>query len=96
MTNTTTPGTTPAHPVTPEKRLMAAVLNDALDVVGAPGGRHRRKLVRATYAWFASDDTEWPFSFRNICAVLGIDPFALREVVGRHAHGRVAYQRLAA
>ena len=78
----------------PEKRLMAAVLNDALDVVAHPEP-NRNGLVRQTYAWFASDDVDWPFSFRNICVVLGIDPLTVRAVVSRHHRPRRVH-RLAA
>jgi hypothetical protein len=70
------------------KRLMAAVLNDALAVIEHRDGPQRRKLVRETEEWFASDDVTWPFSFRNVCAVLGVDPAGVRRVVERHPHGR--------
>jgi hypothetical protein len=64
----------------PERRLVRAVLEDALDVF--------RKHVRTGQApglfaeveeWFASDDTGWPFAFVNVCDVLGIDAAWLRS-----------------
>jgi hypothetical protein len=87
MTTSTTKQATPIDRAG-TKRLMAAVLNDALAVIEQRGGRERRKVMRETEDWFASDDVTWPFSFRNVCAVLGVDPFAVRRVVRRHLDGR--------
>ncbi len=68
-------------PCLPERRLMAAVLEEALYTYFASGGRetpaHRRAYWDAA-AWFASDDTAWPFSFLNICAGLGLDAPSIR------------------
>jgi hypothetical protein len=94
MTTTTTTPETVCGAVMPEKRLMAAVLNDALDVVAHPE-TNPKGLVRQTYAWFASDDGDFTFSFRNVCAVLGIDPLSVRAVVARHDRPRRLH-RLAA
>src|SRR5438874_1232578 len=54
----------------PEKRLMLAVLNDALLTLA----RHRgaadyraQKRVSEVDVWVASDDVEWPFAFVNVC-----------------------------
>ena len=62
---------------TPEQRLMAAVLEDAIDVYRHPA-RNRRRLVRGTEAWFRSDDRSWLFSFVRICTTLGLDPDPIR------------------
>ena len=96
MTTTTMIPRNPArHAALPEQHLMAAVLNDALDVIAQPDALSRRRVVRETHEWFASDDTAWPFSLRNVCTRLGIDPLAIRAVVARHADARHTH-RLAA
>lgn len=66
----------------PEKRLMLAVLEDAVatyrrsaTTAGAAAARERAAVA----AWFASDDTAWPFAFLNICHVLGFEPGWLRD-----------------
>ena len=65
----------------PERRLMAAVLEEALYTYLASAGReslpHRRARWDAA-EWFASDDAAWPFSFLNICAGLGLDAPSIR------------------
>ena len=80
-----------AAPATsPEKRLMLAVLDDALDIyrkhAHAPGRRWRRSVAE-TESWLFSDDTSWPFSFVNVCQMLGIDVDWLRMQL-RQADGR--------
>jgi len=71
-----------------EKRLMLAVLRDAIDILSrGPGvnGPRRRHLFEETVGWFASDDVEWPFSFVNVCDGLGVDSRAIRGAVRRRA-----------
>jgi hypothetical protein len=72
------------HPLTmrskwqmPEQRLMAAVLDDAIDVYRHPA-RHRRRARREAETWLRSDDQSWLFSFARICETLGLDPHAVR------------------
>lgn len=76
----------PAGPgsLQPEKRLMLAVLEDAVllhlrDPAVAPG----------TAEWFASDDTSWPFSFANLCDSLGFDRDAVRTALQRRRDRRL-------
>jgi len=75
----------------PEKRLMLAVLENALlPLLRNPARRHgrmveRRPLTAEVKAWIASDAQGWPFSFLNICHVLGLDEDALRAALLRHA-----------
>ncbi|TMA39085.1 MAG: hypothetical protein E6J79_04540 [Deltaproteobacteria bacterium] len=70
----------------PEKRLMLAVLEQALATLGrcahAPGG-HGRHLVREVERWVASTDTRWPFAFQNICDTLGVDAGYIRAGIVR-------------
>jgi hypothetical protein len=71
-----------ARAARPERRLLLAVLNDALDTyrkhADLPGRRHRR-LFAETEQWLFSDDVAWPFSFMNLCHALGIDADWLRR-----------------
>jgi hypothetical protein len=70
----------------PEEALMLAVLEDAVShfqqytFAENPAGR---QLFRETEEWIWSDDETWPFSFVNICYVLGFDPDALRQGLKR-------------
>ena len=70
----------------PEKRLMAAVLKDAIQIyqafTGRPTSRARRYLVELE-DWFASDDMVYPFAFRRICEALALDPGWVRDGLTR-------------
>jgi hypothetical protein len=61
----------------PERRLAAAVLEDAVDeyrrYATATTRRGRRRFGEVA-EWFASDDATWPFSFHNVCNALGLNP----------------------
>jgi hypothetical protein len=71
----------------PYKRLMAAVLQTAVD--DRWGSIHRRvprqwthdeiQGVRRATAYVASTDRAWPFSFENLCEALGIEASVLRQ-----------------
>ena len=70
----------------PEKRLMFAVLSDAVDIVmtaSATTNIRRRMLFHETAAWIRSDDREWPYSFVNLCDSLGFDAERLRVGLAR-------------
>ncbi len=75
-------------PVTgqPEKRLMLAVLEDAVSdfqkYATAWSGRGRRLFVEAD-AWFKSDSTDRLLDFENICQVLALDPSFVRDGLRR-------------
>jgi|SRR5262245_36589647 len=65
----------------PEKLLMAAVLEDAIDCYQRYATSQRRKWQRVfaeAEAWFMEEDGDWLFSFANICAVLGLSPGFIR------------------
>jgi hypothetical protein len=70
----------------PERRLMFAVLQDAVECFQkyrfARGNKASRLFKDAT-AWFFEDDYERPFSFINICESFGIDPGYLRKGLSR-------------
>lgn len=76
---------TPAGINQPEKRLMEAVLGDALDCF-QKGKRsnvsaHIRKLAEEAKAWFLSDESNWPFSFIAICHALDLNPDNIRKQI---------------
>lgn len=66
------------HALDPEKRLMLAILEDAVKsfqgAVERPSGNSR-----TAETWILRDDPEWPFSFDNVCEFLDIDPYYLRD-----------------
>ncbi|MGH8007342.1 MAG: hypothetical protein ACREQ3_10060 [Candidatus Binatia bacterium] len=70
----------------PEKRLMLAVMEDAIStfqksVYGIT--RRQRRLLKETEEWIGSADIAWPFSFENICAALDIEADYLRTGLKR-------------
>ena len=70
----------------PEKRLMLAVLSDAIELVLRDGGAvNARKaiLIRRAAEWISSNDRGWAFSFVNICEALGVEPERLRKGIAR-------------
>jgi len=69
-----------------ERRLMVAILEDAVDVYRKQSGardRKRQALFQDAEAWIESDDKHWIFSFENICDVLSIDAGYLRSGLRR-------------
>jgi hypothetical protein len=65
----------------PEKRLMFAVLEEALVDYAKLGGSTRpsaRHALAELEAWFVGRGDRWPFSFERICDALDIDPDYLR------------------
>ena len=68
--------------IQPEKRLMFAVLLDAVECFQdyAPSVRYKPDpLFKDSEEWIFEDDHEWPFSFINICEALEIDPQYVRK-----------------
>jgi hypothetical protein len=67
-----------------EKALAAGVLRQAAgdlrrfreseDAVG-------REMYRDARSWFVSNDTEWPYSFLNVCELLSISAEDIRDEV---------------
>jgi len=66
----------------PEKRLMLAVLEEAVAAYQklscATTPYARREFLEAQ-SWIESDEMQWPFSFCNICEALGLDATAVRR-----------------
>ena len=70
----------------PEKRLMFAVLLDAVECFQQYHSGRRSKATRLfsdTEGWIFRDDHEWPFSFINVCEAVEIDPHYLRNGLSR-------------
>jgi len=68
----------------PERRLMFAVLLDAVIQLQ----RHNSSGSVEAEHWIRSEDDESPFSFRNVCEALGIEPTYL-------ARGLLAWRAIA-
>lgn len=77
----------------PEKMLMLAVLEDAIDHYRqflSARDAHEKNACREAADWFWSDQTDWPFSYKNICDALGFDPDYLRQGLFRTIPNRLA------
>ena len=79
-----------------EKRLMIAVLKDAVECLEKYRGS-RSSIGQCQYLsaieWVEDTDTDWLFSFTNICDLLGFDPEYLREVLLKREHRYIKPQR---
>jgi len=66
----------------PEKRLMLAVLEDAIacfqKYIHARDGKGKT-LFRDATEWIEEEDADWLFSFENVCESLGFNPQYVRE-----------------
>jgi hypothetical protein len=66
----------------PERRLMAAVLEDAIlcyrRYMTVHGGK-RKNIFRETEDWIFDDSSDWLLSFDSVCEVLGLDPESVRQ-----------------
>jgi hypothetical protein len=66
----------------PERKLMLAVLQDAINCfqanVMAQSGR-RKKLFKDTEDWIMAQDDNWIFSFVSICEILRLNPEYVRR-----------------
>jgi hypothetical protein len=64
-----------------QRALMHAVLQDAILCLRghAYPTRDRARLAAEAEHWVKSTNRRWPFSFESVCAVLGLDPDALRQ-----------------
>jgi hypothetical protein len=83
----------------PENRLMLAVLEEALVTfqrgLNSPIPERRKRFCEVD-RWVSEKDSDWPFSFENICQTLRIDPDYIRaglrslkcQSLSRRAHAR--------
>lgn len=66
----------------PEKALLAALLQDAVDCFhkhASARDREGQELLREAEQWIMTDQDDWVFSFRNVCSVLGVDADYIRR-----------------
>lgn len=73
-------------PDSPERRLLLAILEDALLTLLQHRRRDNaesRRLVIETEKWIASNRRTSAFDFVGLCDVLGVDPTYLRALVRR-------------
>jgi hypothetical protein len=81
----------------PERRLMVAVLEDAVSCLSMNPRdcnlRQRKQYEEAKQWVTAEEETDWIFSFTNICEVLGMDPSYLRRGLTRRTLGSGAVSR---
>lgn len=80
----------------PEKRLMTAILWDALERVSLAAVIRRRNnnLAKEAYHWFFSEDRQWLYAFLSICDYLDVNPSLIRAHVQRNFGQRVIHKRL--
>jgi hypothetical protein len=69
----------------PETKLMLAVLEDAIACFQKYAFTRDRKgkvLFQEAEYWVQDTNSDWPFSFANVCETLGFDPDHLRQGLG--------------
>ena len=78
-----------------QKDLAAGILKQATQDLRRfrnPTSGVERELYFDAYHWFTSNDYTWPFSFLNVCQLLGLDPEAVREEqLGERSLGTFGY-----
>ncbi len=71
----------------PERRLMAALLEDAVSCLSRDPRRctrQQRRSFEGAEQWInATDEEIWIFSFTSVCETLGLDPTYLRRGLSR-------------
>jgi hypothetical protein len=75
----------------PEKRLMLAVLEDAVGTFQkyvTASTRRGQRLFSEAEEWFASDALDWPYGFASICQALGLEASFLRGGLWRWRDGQ--------
>ena|SRR3990167_8305790 len=83
-----------------EKRLMYAVLMDALEVINGrlTAGTYslsesKESIRKEAIKWLWKNDYEWPCSFVNICEHFNLDPEAVRkEIAAREKTNKVGLE----
>jgi hypothetical protein len=77
----------------PEKRLMLAMLEDAINCFQAyvtmQGGK-QQKMFNDAEKWIMMTDDDWIFSFVSLCETLGFNPEYVRQGLRRWKQKRLA------
>lgn len=79
-----------------ERCLMLAVLQDAVEcyqkyaLARDPKGR---MLFESAEEWIESAEREWPFSYENICEILGLNPEYIRRGLSKWRQQRSPLKR---
>jgi peptidyl-tRNA hydrolase len=81
----------------PEKRLMLAILKDAVSTfqtdLFAANVKSSRRFEQAK-DWISETDGDWVFSFQNICECLGLNPAYVRNGLLHWMEKRLAKRQL--
>jgi hypothetical protein len=67
---------------TPERRLLAAILRDAIDCYlrdCCAKNRHRKRSFREAEEWFFGASDNGIFSLESVCGILNLDPGYIRR-----------------
>ena len=70
----------------PEQKLMLAVLDNAIACLQKYAFTRTRKgkvLFQEAEYWVQDTNSDWPFSFANVCETLGFAPDYLRQGLGQ-------------
>jgi hypothetical protein len=78
----------PSKESMPERRLLAAVLQDAVQILQRGPEYHEDREAADTYrdvvAWIMAERNAWPFCFVALCEALGFDPDKVKaQLLGR-------------
>lgn len=80
----------------PEKRLIIAVLEDALSLLlneACQPSKHRRGAVLEATRWLESNERSGPFAFASICDLLALDVARVRRAIRNLRSRRESYGR---
>jgi hypothetical protein len=58
---------------TPERRLLAAVLEDVVHIIRRGPEYHEGRPYRDAVAWITAEPDDWPFCFVALCEELGLN-----------------------
>lgn len=81
----------------PERVLMLAVLEDAIDCLQKHAtciAGKNKKLFDETIGWIQTEDDDWLFSFNNVCDTIGLNPGHLRRALLETAAARYRVKRV--
>ena len=80
----------------PEKRLMLAMLEDAIDSIQKnvlASDVRRSRLFQDAEEWILDVNGDWVFSFENVCETLGLSPAYVRQGVLRWMKNKLSKGR---